>query len=236
MRIIGHMVTHNEANRYLKTCLAWLNEFADVIVVYDDRSVDSTVKICEDAGARVRVRPSNFPAFLTHEGQFRAAAWQAIKVVRPTRDDWILCIDADEFLVSTNEERPRHHLERLADTADNMDGYRLNFHEVFAVDQDGVPQIRKDGYWSNVTGVRFCRWIDGPFPDRRCGCGSVPAAVQHVCDAVGIDILHYGYANLEDRHNKYRRYTEHPGHNPVHVRSIMAQSRLVPFEFDHPDV
>ncbi len=230
------LVTHNESSRYLSPCLDWVTKFTDEIVVYDDRSVDSTVSVCAAAGAIVRIRPQEAPSFLSHEGQFRADGWQTLKMVSPTKDDWILCIDADEFVVSTNGETTRGHLERLAETADNMDGYRLNFHEVFSIDHDGIPQIRQDGYWSNVTGIRFCRWIDGPFPDRRQGCGSVPAAVQHVSDASGIDILHYGYATAGDRYNKHQRYTEHSGHNPAHIASILGQARLTPFLFGHPDI
>jgi glycosyltransferase involved in cell wall biosynthesis len=229
------MVTHNEAGRYLRPCLEWLAKAVDKIVIYDDRSTDRTVEICEERGCTVHVREGTVPAFVVNEAEFRSAAWRTL-AAEVDRGDWILCIDADEFLVATNGETERGELDRLAEMSFGSDGYQLGVREVFDV-VDGIPMIRVDNFWGSISGVRYVEWTpDAAFPDKKMGCGSVPAAIQHTTMAPGIDILHYGYTSLLDRESKYNRYSRRAGHNPKHIASILTTPTLKRYEHHHPGI
>jgi len=229
------MVTQNEAGRYLRHSIGWLGKIADKIVVYDDRSTDRTVEICRELGCIVHEREGAVPSFLADEAEFRAAAWRTL-AAEVDRGDWILAIDADEFLIATNGETERGELERLAEMAFGSDGYAVNIREVFDV-VDGEPMIRVDNYWGAITGVRFVQWTpDAAFPAKKMGCGSVPAAIKHTTIAPGLDILHYGYAKNEDRQAKHLRYSRRAGHNPKHIASILQPPTLRRYEHHHPGV
>lgn len=229
------MVTHNEAGRYLRHALGWLDKVVDKIVVYDDRSTDRTVEIARELGCVVHVREGTVPSFIINEGEFRTAAWLTL-APEVDKGDWVLCIDADEFLIATNGETERGELDRLAEMAFGSDGYTLNVREVFDV-QDGNPMVRVDNFWAAITGVRFVEWTpEATFPDQKMGCGSVPAAIQHTTMAPGLDILHYGYAAPADRQTKHDRYTRRAGHNPKHIASILTKPTLRQYEHHHPGV
>lgn len=229
------MVTHNEAGRYLRPCLEWLEKVVDRIVVYDDQSTDGTAEICDERGCAVNVRESSVPAFVTNEAQFRSAAWRTL-AAQVNKGDWVLCIDADEFLIATNGETERGELDRLAEMAFGSDGYELGVREVFDV-IEGEPMIRVDNYWGAISGVRYVEWTaEAAFPDKQMGCGSVPVAIQHTTMAPGLDILHYGYAANTDRRTKHDRYTRRAGHNPKHIASILTPPTLRRYPHHHPGV
>ena len=80
------MIVRNEEAR-LATCLASVKGFADEMVVVDTGSIDGTVAIAEQAGARVE--QMDWP------GDFAPARNHALKVLT---GDWVLVLDADEQL------------------------------------------------------------------------------------------------------------------------------------------
>ncbi len=104
--ISGVVTTLNNAAT-LDACLASL-AFCDEIVVLDSGSSDATVAIAERHGARVHTQ-----AFAGYAGQKQAA-------IELARNDWIVLLDADEFLV----EPARAVIEREL-AAPHADGYRL---------------------------------------------------------------------------------------------------------------
>lgn len=242
-RIFGHVCVKNEAGRYLAESLAWHAEFCDEIHVYDDRSTDDTVEIAEDAGAIVTVRPERMPSFLTHEGNFRQAAWKDFQSkVDATYDDWVLAFDADEFLATPNESE-RDALERLVQMSrvEKAISWKLRVDEIFGVDEEGTPLRRTDGYWSNISAVRFFKYRPvSQFANRPMASGSVPTyALLDPADATNmpVGILHYGYVRPEDRDAKYQRYTSvlRNGHSSAHVKSIVMEPTLVPLKHKrHP--
>ena len=77
------IITKNEAQR-IGECLASVADLADEIVVLDSGSSDGTQALCAARGARVV-----------------ACEWlgfgpQKDLAVRTARNDWVLCVDADE--------------------------------------------------------------------------------------------------------------------------------------------
>ncbi len=86
------MIVRNEAER-LERCLASVAGFVDEIVLVDTGSDDATIAIAEACGAVVHQLP--WP------GDFAPARNAALELVR---GDWVLVLDADEWLLSEARE------------------------------------------------------------------------------------------------------------------------------------
>ena len=80
------MIVRNEEAR-LAACLASVKGFADEMVLVDTGSVDATVAIAEQAGARVER--------MEWPGDFAPARNHALQYLK---GDWVLVLDADEQL------------------------------------------------------------------------------------------------------------------------------------------
>jgi hypothetical protein len=215
-RLIGHMVTFNELDRWLQLTIPALLEICDRVVVHDDDSTDGTIPYLHSQGVTVTDTPA--VRFDADESRFRAAAWQSMEFAAcPREGDTILCLDADEILVGD----PR-------DLDLSAQPYALPVDEVFSFDSDGTPLIRTDGYWGDIRATRITPWRpDGQFESRPDAGGSIPTAWARA--AVPVEqprILHLGYARPEDRVRKYQRHSQKDGHNPHHVASILGTPTL----------
>lgn len=178
---------------------------------------------------------------LVHEGRFREAAWRAFEAaLKPEPGDFVLAIDADEFLVCLADELDSVRQACLQASEDGAIGIMLRIPEVFDLERDGArPSIRLDGYWARIEGVRLFEWQpDGHFADRSLGCGSAPLYVSKgpINSIEGMWLLHYGYAELGDREEKYQRYSVMPGHSPAHVASIVEPPVLQMWDGPHFNV
>jgi hypothetical protein len=173
---------------------------------------------------------------MDHEGQFRGAMWKEFeRLCRPEPGDWVLAIDADEFLVDIegrHDAGPGGVLGTLRGTcAANFThtAIRLPIPEVFGWSGER-PLVRKDGYWGAITGNRLFRHqADGVFANKDMGCGSEPTYVAGSSISrqnFGLNLLHFGYAHEGDRNEKYARYSKRQGHNPAHINSILQQPIL----------
>lgn len=236
-RIVAHMVVRNEAGRYLAPCLRWLNTMVDAIHVYDDASTDATVDIAWEHGCELSYRRPEVPRFAVNEGAFREAGWMAMeRAVNPQPGTWVLCVDADEFVVSGGSERAA--LVEAIVKADDLhaDGVIFPVAEVFGREGDRML-VRRDGWWSGIRACRLVRYRpDGVFHVTTTGRpeylpGSVPTYVVRKIGAEGsMAILHLGYLRSEDRQEKHERYRGDHIHNRRHVDSIVARPLLEPWE------
>lgn len=227
-RVIGHMVIRNELGRYLAQSLPRFIKQCDTVVVYDDRSHDGSLAYVRSLGVAATERAVWEPSFAENEGEFRSCAWDFMtEVAQPNEADWIICLDADEFLVGQNLDL--HHLVARVPT----DLVTFNVAEVFDFDHDGVPLIRTDGYWGAITAHRLCRWrdLDHHFEPSPIGGGSLPSRwMVNSCLVDDPQILHYGYATRNDRTEKHHRYDDVAGHNPTHIQSILTRPCLQRWE------
>lgn len=232
MSLIGHMVVRNEMGRYLPDTLAWLAELADGrLLVYDDQSTDGTAGyVSSEMRLPLAIRSDDTPSFSEDESAFREAAWRVLEQAYwPTTDDWILSIDADEFLVTNHPGGTSVHVsELIADATDNATAVTFPVAEVFGESDEKWPLLRTDGYWDRIQACRLVKWRPGgTFHPRREGGGSVPSAwPKPNTTNQDLSILHYGYTTPEDRAAKHLRYRYGAGHNPVHIASIQRQPRL----------
>lgn len=103
------VTTFNNADTLVK-CLAGLS-FADELVVLDSGSSDASREIALAHGARVEVQP------------FRGYGPQKADAIALARHDWILLLDADEWLPAESATRLRAALAEAL--AGGIRGYRL---------------------------------------------------------------------------------------------------------------
>lgn len=230
----------DEADRYLASMLGQVAAVVDEVFVYDDQSTDDSSDIYSQLTQFWRVREDGVPSFLEHEGRYRQDVWDCFQeVCQPSPGDWVLAIDADELLVSTGTNCClRCEVEQVIKQADaqGAKSVRLPIPEVFGIDADGVPLVRKDGLWGTIAGTRLFRYErGGKFRDRPMGCDSEPTYVSAGIfsrQALGLRLMHFGYANKDDQIAKHRRYTSLAahGHLDAHVQSIISPPTLVRVE------
>lgn len=212
----------------------------DELFYYDDQSTDDSLDVVAQFGNVHRtVRPDGVPSFIEHEGKFRQDAWNAFTGTLPLKEgDWVLAIDTDEVLTRLSDGNCclRCEVDQAIDSAERIGALSvvLPVPEIFAV-EDGVPMMRVDGLWGTIRGTRLFKYRPGGvFTDKSMGCGSEPTYVVHGTKsqyAVGLHLMHFGYADPRDLATKYRRYSDllNHGHNDGHVRSIVTQPTLQPW-------
>lgn len=231
----------NEADRYLAQSLSWLRRVCPEIYVYDDRSSDRSVDVAGLAGAHVKVRRPSAPSFREDESRFRQDAWDWMSIAGAlTEEDWVLCIDADEFLVQATPNARTAVEQQALLVAQAQFGRPVTFQvaEIFAL-RNGQLMRRTDGYWATISARRFARWDPRTeFVTRVEGGGSLPALAMHeaALDSEALTILHLGYADAADRQAKHARYSGGVGHNPAHVASIIGRPILKPWDGQIPEV
>jgi len=109
MRLVAVVLTLNEA-KHLKRCLGSLHGVVDAVVVADCFSTDETVAIAQSCGPRVVQQP-----WVNHASQFNWALSQL-----DTDTDWVLRIDADEYLTPELATEIRAELPQLGAEIDGV--------------------------------------------------------------------------------------------------------------------
>ena len=182
MRISVCMITRDE-ERNLQRCLDSLAGKVDEVCVLDTGSVDATVRIAQESGAKV--------ARTAWREDFGAARNASLELAT---GDWILVLDADETLPSHDARQPLEAFARLhprragqLTVRDQSAGDGPN-HEVHTVATRFFPRIPEASF---VGAVHEQLHFAGATPPR-----------AHT----GVDILHYGYTrDAFAQKNKGRR-------------------------------
>jgi len=220
MRIIAHMVVGpGEYDRYLPQVLERITWWADDIHVgFDKGAGEEEFRLVSDVTYHRNFLPLSWS---DDEGKFRQAAWDdMVREMKPTAEDYILCIDADEVIV-------QHELVKRA--VREFAGQRLafKFHEMW-----DETHFRIDGFWKPyLAGVLFPYRPGGRIRQQAMACGREPTYVSNLpTKKLSIaDILHYGYAREADRQAKYERYMALDAgryHNVRHLQSIIQPASL----------
>jgi glycosyltransferase involved in cell wall biosynthesis len=175
------IITYNEEEN-LPRCLASVT-FADEIVVVDSQSTDRTVDIARQAGCRVISQ-----AFLGHVAQKNLA-------LRHASHQWVLCLDADEWL------RPGAAATiqtALTTRAPDVAGYTLKRHIYYLGDW-----VNHSGWWPEYKTRLFDRqrgqW-EGYDPHDRV---YVDGRVKHL----DVEIGHRSYRDIAHHLSKINTYT-----------------------------
>ncbi len=170
-RVTLCMITRDEEH-FLPECLARARDAADEIVVVDTGSKDRTVAIAESFGARVLHAPWTDDFSAPRNVGLAAAT-----------GDWILVLDADEFLQPGACERVRE----LVQNRDAL-GYHLHFVNVYGEGRTlGVMMVR---LFRNLPGVAYENVIHEQVTPSLQRLGGPLGLVLLSAD---IEVEHHGY-------------------------------------------
>jgi glycosyltransferase involved in cell wall biosynthesis len=227
VKLVASLIVKNELDRYLPEVIGHLLDFCDQIVVLDDGSTDRTGEWLDDNATGWEkvvvhhVDPED-GFFAGHEGRKRQ---QLLIHTLNEHPDWVLNIDADEFVTDGVAIREYANGPREVGS--------LAMEEVWKVEKGGM-QIRMDGGWrphpvpcfwaARLSGQRgrALRIADKPL-----ACGREPEVVRRYFGRsrpTGASILHLGWANQSERRPRYERYVVADGgrfHRNSHLESIM---------------
>lgn len=224
--LVGSMIIRNEADRYLQASLTRLLSVCDKVFVADDNSEDDSAAIAERLGAKVW--KNNSTPFAKSEREFRQNAWNKMASMMRLKEgrDWVLSVDADEYVVGDKSK-----FQELIRQASHRTCFTLPIKEMW-----GVDQYRIDGFWDGNRNRRMGLYKkDMTFRNANFGCGSIPHH-NHLATELSehMGILHFGYADPEDRQKKYDFYKSLPnhGHNEKHIESIIQTPKLQRIKLD----
>lgn len=217
--IVGSMVIGNEIDRYLQASLTRLLEVTDKVFVMDE-STDGSGELAKEMGCRVYKTKKDDPTFQKDESEYRQFAWDKMgSILRLKETDWILSIDADEYMTGELEG-----LKTVVKSYREHVCFSLPILEVWNIDP---LQIRTDKYWKKNKARRFANYsMNLKFRKTPMGCGSVPHYNKPSLELSSLmTILHFGYAIEEDRQKKYNFYNSRSHcHNEEHIQSIIAKN------------
>lgn len=149
MKLVVVILTFNEAI-HLARCIASVKEIADEIVVADCFSTDATIEIARDLGARVIQRE-----WVNHATQFN---WALTQLDADT--DWVLRIDADEYLTSELVAEMQAHLPSIGPEIDGVYCSRRMTFMGKLIRYGGVFPVRVIRLFRYGRGQCENRWMD----------------------------------------------------------------------------
>lgn len=219
--LIVAALVKNESSRYWKSCLQTWSEFADKIVVLDDNSTDKTAAMARKVKKAVVYT------------RYGASAWGAESEARRELfdtamseaevGDHVLWLDADMVPLAD----PREFINNRSDT------YFFTLYDLWGRDGKDRLVYREDAFWSAHTRprawmVRKSKHLPSEWGDRGLHCGHLPLNYEsHTPFFVPPShaLLHYGYADEADRHEKAAAYLAKRDQLSVqevaHARSIV---------------
>lgn len=149
MKLTAIILTYNEG-LHLARCIASLKGIVSEIVIVDCFSTDSTLAIARDYGARV----------IQHEWVNYATQFNWALTQLDTGTDWVLRIDADEYLTS---ELIADIRAKLQDMGPEIDGVYCSRRMTFLgqlIRHGGVFPIRVLRFFRYGRGQCENRWMD----------------------------------------------------------------------------
>lgn len=244
MKLVASLIVRNEADKYLKHCVAALQEFCDEIRAVDDGSTDGTHSLMREMG--VVVHRNDRSVFYEHEGRARQQLLDWTMEAEPTH---VLVVDGDELVVGGGGLREaltapqpfptlRERRQRGRSSLQPVTVWRLQMQEIWGASDEHLL-VRQDGGWKEHP-VPICYAVPAMehgdrravrhwrIPDRALACGRVPTEVavasNRSLNVAAATCLHLGWACEADRYARHQRYVVHDGgahHASRHLDSIM---------------
>lgn len=149
MKLVAIVLTFNEA-QHLPRCLESLIGVADEVLVVDSHSTDNTVQIAETRGTRVVQHP-----WVNYAKQFN---WALTQLDADT--DWVLRIDADEYLTPELAVEIRAKLPGLGSGIDGVICSRRMTFQRRLIRYGGVFPVRVLRLFRYGRGQCENRWMD----------------------------------------------------------------------------
>lgn len=195
------MLVKNEGGRYLERMLKSANEYIDYAVIVDDGSTDNTVAICKEILGDKLTLIQNAGSQFANETIVRKQQWYETISTNP---DWILFLDADEIF----EDRAKDMMKELIKNYD-IDVYAFRLYDFWNEDY-----YREDKLWFahhtfRPFMMRYQPNYNYTFTATAQHCGRMPNNVMALTFMRSdLRLKHYGWAKVEDRVQKYKRYME----------------------------
>jgi glycosyltransferase involved in cell wall biosynthesis len=164
------MIVKNESNN-LPRCLASAKPYVDEIIVIDTGSVDETLKIAAEYGAKL--------SYFEWCDDFAAARNYAIS---QASGDWILMLDADEELLINSQ----NFLNKLNNSSEII-AYTLTYREVY--DQQEKTPITRISLFRNLPELRYVSRFHEQLKYQNQQIDS-----NQVSHTEALIILHYGHS------------------------------------------
>jgi glycosyltransferase involved in cell wall biosynthesis len=149
MKILGVVLTFNE-ERHLGRCLASLSQVCHQLLVVDSFSTDRTLEIASTHRAHLVQR-----AWTNHATQLNWALEQL-----PPEVDWVLRLDADEYLTPELVDEINQRLTGLPDTVQGVFLRRRMTFQGTLIRHGGVFPVRIMRLFRRGTGKCENRWMD----------------------------------------------------------------------------
>ena len=160
--------------------------FADEVVVVDSGSTDRTVAIARELGAKVTMT-ADWPGF----------GPQKNRALDLAHGDWVLSLDADEWLTAESAEEIRRV---VGANAAEVAAYRMPRRSSFC-----GRFLRHSGWWPDYVLRLFrrgrARFSDDMVHERVIADGKI--------ETLSLPIMHETFVDLEDLVDKMNRYSTH---------------------------
>jgi len=201
------IITHNESLNIRRTLsrLYWCDE----IIILDSYSTDDTVAICREFGCDIHFRP------------FDGYGTQKRHAVSLAKNDWILCIDADEVL----SEELVGEITREMSHKPSFAGYRLPMNLVF---------LGKEFRYGKESQRYFLRLFNRQTGNFNADTVHEKIEVRGSIGNMENRILHYSFHSLQQWLDKCNRYTTMGAEGAVKKgknKSFLAILVCLPFYF-----
>lgn len=141
MRISGCVIAKNE-EKDIKTCIESMKKVAGEIILVDTGSTDKTVEIAYGLGAKI--------FYYEWDNNFANARNYALS---KAKGDWILFLDADEYLTDTSVNNISFYLSKSQiDKYDSIIGLLINIDTSSGQVLNSLPSIR---LFKNSKNIRY---------------------------------------------------------------------------------
>ncbi|MCC7401979.1 MAG: glycosyltransferase family 2 protein [Chitinophagaceae bacterium] len=200
------IITLNEEHNLLSSLpkLSWCDE----IIIVDSGSSDSTLDICKSFGCKIFHR------------QFDGYGTQKQYAVSIARNDWVLCLDADEVMSDALVDEIRKEMQ-----APLAEGYLIPMTFVF---------LGKKFHYGKEGWRYFMRLYNkksGSFNDNKVHEKiELNGSTRKLCN----NIYHYSYHSLNqyfDKFNRYSTYGAEMAFQRGKRKSLFAVVTAIPFNF-----
>ncbi|MDQ3015699.1 MAG: glycosyltransferase family 2 protein [Bacteroidota bacterium] len=187
------VMTYNE-EKNISQCLRSVEGLSNDVLVFDSYSTDNTVELASSLGARVE------------QFTFDTYADQRRRMIRMAKHDWILTLDADEFL---SPELKASILQSAG--SENFDGYTSNRKSKIGA------RWMNHGSWYPDSKIRM-------FDRRKFSVEGydvhetiVPVSNAKVGHLEG-DLMHHADEDIQARYEKVNRYSTRAAEGLFHIK------------------
>jgi glycosyltransferase involved in cell wall biosynthesis len=207
LKVSAVIITYNES-RNIRRTLAQLR-WCDEIVIVDSFSTDNTLEICREFGCSIFFK------------RFEGYGEQKKFAVSRAKNDWILCIDADEVLSDDLVREIRAAMERPSSYA----GYLFPMNLVF---------LGREFRYGKESDRYFLRLFNRQTGNFNQALVHEKLELEGETTRLHGKMLHYSYANLRQWNEKCERYSSLSAAQAVKKgkkKSVFAVLTALPYYF-----